>query len=76
MLRPLQCYLEDRRMQLLPVSVTQTVPKKLVILGFRDLRCHCRSHQCHFSAPLALGDRRELIEPSRCQDFVWETMVT
>jgi len=28
------------------------------------------------SAPLALGDRRELIEPSRCQDFVWETMVS
>jgi len=28
------------------------------------------------SAPLALGDRRESIEPSRCQDFVWETMVS
>jgi len=29
-----------------------------------------------FSAPHALGDCMESIEPSRCQDFVWETMVS
>jgi len=55
---------------------TRTSLQKLVIFGFRDLRCHWRSHRCHSSAPLALGDRRESIEPSRYQDFVWETLVT
>ena len=28
------------------------------------------------SAPHTLGGRRESIEPSRCPDFVWETMVS
>ena len=67
-------------MRLLQVSVYQDCTPEacldIIIFGIWNHWCHCRSHCCHSSAPLALGDRRESIVLSRYQDFVCGTMVS